>query len=180
MSIYYHGPRIEDRDLSRRQLLCKCGMGMGALALANLLAQTGLASPAPINPLSPKSPQFAGKAKRVIHLFMNGGPSQVDTFDPKPALEKYNGKKPPGADKRTERRTGGLMMSPFKFAKCGKSGVEVSDIFPEVGKCIDDICVVRSMHTNVPNHEPSLLMMTCGEQQPIRPSMGSWLLYGLG
>jgi hypothetical protein len=104
----------------------------------------------------------------------------VDTFDPKPALAKYNGKRPPSADLRTERRTGGLLMSPFKFAKCGKSGVEVSDLFPEVGKCIDDICVIRSMHTNVPNHEPSLLMMTCGEQQPTRPSMGSWLLYGLG
>jgi hypothetical protein len=111
---------------------------------------------------------------------MNGGPSQVDTFDPKPALIKYNGQKPPASDIKTERRTGGLMMSPFSFKKYGQSGIEVSELFPNVGACIDDICVLRGMHTNIPNHEPSLLMMTCGETQPTRPSMGSWLLYGLG
>jgi hypothetical protein len=171
--------------LSRREMLARLGTGLGSLGLAALLAEQELTAAAPPvqrvdNPLAPRRPHFKAQAKRVIHLFMNGGPSQVDTFDPKPALVKYNGKRPPGADKKTERRTSGLMMSPFKFSKCGKSGVEVSDIFPEVGKCIDDICVIRSMHTNVPNHEPSLLMMTCGEQQPIRPSMGSWLLYGLG
>src|SRR5881628_727041 len=93
MSIYNHGPRREDSHLSRRQLLCKCGMGMGALALAQLMAQSGFAAElnAPINPLSPKLPQFPGKAKRVIHLFMNGGPSHLDTFDPKPALDRYAG-----------------------------------------------------------------------------------------
>src|SRR3954464_12962705 len=99
MSLYYHGQRGEDGRMSRRQLLCKCGMGMGALAMANIFAQAGMAtsslaasSAGPINPLSPKSPQFPGKAKRIIHLFMNGGPSQVDTFDPKDALTKYAGK----------------------------------------------------------------------------------------
>jgi hypothetical protein len=95
-------------------------------------------------------------------------------------LAKYHGQKPPGAQLKTERGTGALFQSPFKFHKCGQSGLEVSEIFPEIGKCIDDICVIRSMHTNVPNHEPSLLMMTCGNSQPIRPSMGSWLCYGLG
>ena len=111
---------------------------------------------------------------------MNGGPSQVDTFDPKPALEKYNGQRPPSAELKTERKTGGLLMSPFKFRRYGESGLEVSDLFPKVGECADELCVIRSMHTNIPNHEPSLLMMNSGETQPTRPAMGSWLLYGLG
>src|SRR6478609_9267069 len=119
MSIYRHGPRMEDQNLSRRQLLCRCGMGMGALALTNIMAQAGLASTssAPINPLAPKSPQFPGKAKRVIHLFMNGGPSQVDTFDPKPALARYAGKTLPLEYLPTERKTGAALASPFKFKK---------------------------------------------------------------
>src|SRR5687767_3044141 len=142
MSIYYHGPRSDDAQLSRRQLLHKCGMGMGALALANIVAQAGLASPAsanaPINPLSPKSPQFPGKAKRVIHLFMNGGPSQVDTFDPKPMLTQYAGKALPTPNLPTERRTGAAYPSHFKFKKYGKSGIEVSELFPHVAESIDD------------------------------------------
>jgi hypothetical protein len=165
--------------LSRRELLQRVGTGMGSLGLAALLAETEVRAAAG-NPLGAKAAHFPTKAKHVIHLFMNGGPSQVDTFDPKPALEKYNGQRPPASDKKTERRTGNLMRSPFAFQKRGQSGVEVSELFPHVGGCIDDICVIRSMHTNVPNHEPSLLMMTTGEQQPTRPSMGSWLLYGLG
>src|SRR5947207_3345307 len=185
MSVYYHGPREEDRSLSRRQLLCRCGMGMGALALANLMAQAGLAAPvasssAPINPLLPKSPQFPGKAKRVIHLFMNGGPSQVDTFDPKPMLDKYNGKPLPMDYLPTERKTGAAMASPFKFKKHGKSGMEISELFPHVGESADELCVIRSMQADVPNHEPSLLLMNCGEARLIRPSMGSWVTYGLG
>jgi hypothetical protein len=167
--------------ISRRDMLNRVGTGLGALGLAALFNDQGLLADTPrSNPLSPREGHFQPKAKRVIHLFMNGGPSQVDTFDPKPELTKRNGERPPAADKSTERRTGGLMMSPFKFTPQGKSGLEVSDLFPEVGKCIDDICVLRGMHTNVPNHEPSLLMMTSGEVQPTRPSMGSWLLYGLG
>jgi hypothetical protein len=133
-----------------------------------------------LNPLLPKKPQFAAKAKRVIHLFMNGGPSQVDTFDPKPSLEKHHGQQPPKSGLKTERRTGPLYKSPFKFSKYGQSGIEVSEIFPEIGSCIDDICVIRSMHSNIPNHEPGLLLMTSGNSQPIRPAMGSWLTYGLG
>jgi hypothetical protein len=158
---------------------------MGALALAQLMSQTGLAAPvaaanAPINPLSPKPPQFAGKAKRVIHLFMNGGPSQVDTFDPKPMLDKYAGKTLPGDYLPTERKTGAAMASPFKFKKHGKSGIEISDLFPHVAESADELCVIRSMHADVPNHEPSLLLMNCGEARMIRPSMGSWVTYGLG
>jgi hypothetical protein len=184
MSIYHHGPRVEDRDLSRRQLLHRCGMGMGAIALANLMAQVGLASEStvagPINPLSPKMPQFPGKAKRVIHLFMNGGPSQVDTFDPKPSLAKYAGKTLPGDYLPTERKTGSAMPSPFKFNKYGKSGVEISELFPHVAESADELCVIRSMQADVPNHEPSLLLMNCGEARLIRPSVGSWVTYGLG
>lgn len=170
---------------SRRDALQRAGTGMGLLGLAGILAsdQTFAGSSSPVTgagPMAPKTPHFAPRAKHVIHLFMNGGPSQVDTFDPKPALAKFNGKRPPGADLKTERKTGGLLKSPFAFQKYGESGIEVSDLFPNVGQCIDDLCVIRSMHTNIPNHEPSLLMMNSGETQPTRPAMGSWLLYGLG
>src|SRR5439155_11864358 len=108
------------------------------------------------------------------------GPSQVDTFDPKPALDRYAGQRPPGAGLGSERGTRGLLPSPFRFRRCGQSGLEISEIFPRIAEHADDLCVIRSMHTNVPNHEPSLLMMTSGDMQPVRPSMGSWLLYGLG
>jgi hypothetical protein len=164
--------------LSRRDVLRRSGTGLGLLGLASLLAEDS--ARAATNPLAPKSPHFAPKAKRIIHLFMNGGPSQVDTFDPKPDLEKYKGQKPMLAGLKTERGTSGLLPSPFKFHKCGQSGIEISEIYPELGKCADDLCVIRSMHTDIPNHEPGLLLMTCGNTQPIRPSMGSWLCYGLG
>ena len=157
MSIYNHGPRTEDQSLSRRQLLCRCGMGMGSLALANILAQTGLASPAPINPLSPKSPQFRGSAKRIIHLFMNGGPSQVDTFDPKPKLAEYAGKSLPVENLRTERKTGAAFPSPYKFEKYGQSGIEVSALFPNVGGCVDDLCFIHSMQADSNNHSTTFL-----------------------
>jgi hypothetical protein len=179
-------------QMNRRQMLCQIGGGFGALGLATMLAGEGLLTstakaadapqtPGADNPLAPKAPHFRPRAKRVIFLFMNGGPSQVDTFDPKPAMEKYRGTRPDGAQLPTERaKGGGLLPSPFKFAKHGQSGIEVSELYPNVGKCIDDICVIRSMHTNTPNHEPSLLMMNSGETQPTRPSLGSWLTYGLG
>jgi len=166
------------RTLSRREMLQRVGAGLGTIGLASVLADD--ASAAPLDPLALRQPHFAPKAKHIIHLFMEGGPSQVDTFDPKPELTKHHGTRPAAANFETERATFNLMKSDFKFSKCGKSGVEVSEIFPEVGKCIDDICVIRSMHTEVPNHEPGLLMMNCGHNQPIRPSMGSWLCYGLG
>ncbi len=166
---------------SRRDMLSRCGMGMGGLALGSLLA-TDSANAAAVgnNPMLPKSSQFPGKAKRVIHLFMNGGPSQVDTFDPKPALHKYVGKSVPGGNLKTERPTGSAFPSPFRFRQYGESGIEVSELFPNVAECIDDIAVIRSMHADVPNHEPSLLLMNCGESRLVRPSMGSWLTYGLG
>ncbi|MEN8678803.1 MAG: DUF1501 domain-containing protein [Akkermansiaceae bacterium] len=164
--------------MNRRDMLRRAGGGFASIGLAGVLADQGLL--AAESPLVPKPPHAKPKAKRIIHLFMNGGPSQVDTFDPKPALEKYHGQRPPGAERKTERRTGGLFKSPFQFKQSGQSGIPVSEIFPEVAKCIDDICVIRSMHTDVPNHEPSLLMMNSGITQPIRPSMGSWLSYGLG
>ncbi|MDB4786880.1 MAG: DUF1501 domain-containing protein [Planctomycetaceae bacterium] len=168
-------------NISRRELLSQVGTGMGTLGLSALLSEEGnLAASQSQNPLAPKASHFAPKAKRIIHLFMNGGPSQVDTFDPKPLLAKYHGQRPEASGLKTERRTGGLMQSPFKFIRQGESGLPVSEIFPEVGKCIDDICVIRSMHTDVPNHEPSLFMMNSGIIQPTRPSMGSWLSYGLG
>ena len=157
-------------------------MGFGALALGSLLNEafaSETAAPASLNPLSPKSPPFPAKAKRVIHLFMNGGPSHVDTFDPKPELTKYHGREIP-VKLNTERKTGAGFGSPFSFRKCGKSGIEVSELFTKTAESIDDICVIRSMNADVPNHEPSLLLMNCGEARQVRPSMGSWLTYGLG
>ncbi len=178
--------------LTRRDLLRRAGMGMASLGLAGMLAGESQGADAPrspsqgadashsaLGPLAPKKPHFPGKAKRVIHLFMNGGPSHVDTFDPKPALAKWAGKPIP-KNLRTERKTGAAFPSPFKFSKHGKSGIEVSELFPNVAKCIDDICVLRSVHADVPNHEPSLMLMNCGDARLVRPSLGSWVTYGLG
>jgi len=169
---------------TRRELLTRSGMGLAALALAEMLPQklaaAATGSSEPLNPLSPKRSHFPAKAKRVIHLFMNGGPSQVDTFDPKPALAKYAGQELPTGNLPTERKTGAAFPSPFKFKKYGQSGIEVSELFPHVAENIDDIAVIRSMVADIPNHEPSLLLMNCGEARLPRPSMGSWLTYGLG
>jgi hypothetical protein len=162
-------------------------MAFGALALSHLMAEAGLLAPARVraaetneyNPLAPRSPQFAPKAKRVIHLFMNGGPSHIDTFDPKPELTKQAGKPLPN-HRPTERKTGAGFASPFSFKKYGQSGIEVSELFAKTAEHIDDICVIRSMHADVPNHEPSLMLMNCGDARQARPSVGSWVLYGLG
>jgi hypothetical protein len=171
-------------SLSRRDFLSRCGLGFGGLALGGLLQDAGLLSAAPaidpLNPLAPRPAQFAAKAKRIIHIFANGGPSHVDTFDPKPELQRFAGKMLPRPNLGTERKTGAAFPSPFKFQRYGESGVEVSELFPHVAGHIDDIAVIRSMHADVPNHEPSLLLMNCGEARLIRPSMGSWLTYGLG
>src|SRR5438552_2552315 len=182
----HHKPQLDDAFLTRREFLCRCGMGMGALSLASFFGGVeASAGTAPgeggyVSPLMPKQPQFPAKAKHVIHIFANGGPSHVDTFDPKPALEKYAGKQLPMENLKTERKTGAAFPSPYKFKKYGQSGIDVSEIFPRVGECMDDIAVIRSMHADVPNHEPSLLLMNCGEARLIRPSMGSWITYGLG
>jgi len=130
--------------------------------------------------LSARKLDFAPKAKRVIFLYMNGGLSQVDSFDPKPALAKYHGQPLPGGTVATERKTGTLMKSPFEFKKYGQCGMEVSELFPHVGECADDICLVRSVYTDIPNHEPAMLMMNTGHSQVGRPSMGAWMTYGLG
>ena len=169
--------------ITRRQALCRMGSGFGLIGLANALdtslVQAGVQN-ALAGPLDPKPSHFPAKAKHVIFLFLNGGLSQVDTFDPKPLLNKYHGQPMPGGNPKTERKTGNLMRSPFAFKRCGKSGVEVSDIFPRLGERVDDLCIVRSVFTDIPNHEPSLFMMNCGQTQPGRPSMGSWVTYGLG
>jgi hypothetical protein len=173
----------QDRILNRRQMLTRCGMGMGAVALTSLLDSTGqlAAAPAgdPAGPLAPKKPPFPAKAKRIVHLFMNGGASHVDTFDPKPALAKFAGKPIP-ITLKTERRTGAAFPSPFAIRKFGQSGTEISEVFFNVGSCADDLCIVRSMHTDIPNHEPSLMMMNCGDVRQVRPSFGAWVTYGLG
>ena len=175
---------IFDLPSTRRDWLSRSGMGMAALGLAGLVDPVAT-SAAPtgagyVNPMLPKAPHFTGKAKHVIHLFMNGGPSHVDTFDPKPSLEKYAGMNLPTENLRTERKTGAAFPSPSQFKKYGQSGLEVSEIFSHVGEVADELCVIRSMHANVPNHEPSLMLMNCGDATLPRPCMGAWVTYGLG
>jgi len=171
-----------DSFLTRRELLSRCTLGIGAMALADLLGQAGMlqAQEAALNPLAPRKPHFPGRAKRMIHIFPNGGASHVDSFDPKPSLEKYQGKPLPIENYKTERKTGSAFPSPFPFKKHGQSGLEISSMFPKVAESADELCVVRSMYTELPNHEPSLLMMNCGDNRLSRPSMGAWLTYGLG
>lgn len=174
--------------ISRRQALARSGLGIGSLALAGLLSDLGLTSAndsdvsGSLSPLAPRAPQFAAKAKRVIHLFMNGGPSQLDTFDPKPKLNKLHGKSLPVAkDLSSDKRLSGAALgSPFKFRKHGQSGIEISELFPHVARHADDLCVIRSMYSDVPNHEMALMMMNTGNLTLPRPSVGSWILYGLG
>ncbi len=163
---------------SRRNFLRYCGMGMGMVGLNVLSGQEALAVP---HPLAPRQPPFAPRANRVIHFFLNGGPSHVDTFDPKPALHRYAGRPlPANRYLRTERKTGAAFPSPFPFRAYGQSGIEVSDLFPRIGAHVDDIAVVRSMKVELPNHEPSLMLMNCGDSVLSRPSVGSWVSYGLG
>src|ERR1051325_1487391 len=160
--------------LNRRQMLARMAGGFGLVGLAGLIGpQAALAATAL------RAPHFPPRARRVIFLFMNGGPSHLDTFDPKPALPKYEGQQPTGDLFRKSKGTG-FMPSPLRFDRCGRSGIEVSETLPHLARVIDDCCVIRSMHTDVPNHEPALLQMHTGNIQPIRPSLGSWLLYGLG
>ena len=182
-------PPFPELPVTRRELLRRGGLGFGMLGLVGVLAAHGQlaqgarpasASPKP-NPLTPKPPHFTPRACQVVHLFMNGGPSQVDTFDPKPALEKFHGQPLPNPNLRTERKTSGALKSPFKFEKYGQSGIEVSELFAKTAAAhIDDMCVIRSMHADVPNHEPSLWLMNCGDGRMPRPSVGSWVNYGLG
>ncbi len=169
--------------LNRRDMLGRMGAGLGTLGLVGLLADDGLLASenaAAISPLAPKAPHFAGKAKHVIHIYLNGGPSQIDTFDPKPLLNQYNGQPLPTGNLTTERHTGAAMGSPFKFQKYGQSGIEISEIFAKTAAHVDDLCFIRSMHANTPNHEQSMRLMNCGDERLSRPSMGAWVTYGLG
>jgi hypothetical protein len=162
---------------SRREMLKRLGAGFGAVGLAAATNGAGKSA----EPLAPKLSHFAPKAKHVIQLFQPGGPSQVDTFDYKPELEKYAGQRPELVDRKSLRNTKmGLMPSPFSFAQYGQSGKWVSDIFPHVAECVDDIAFIHSMHTDIPEHAGAIMMMNVGHLQPNRPSMGAWLCYGLG
>jgi hypothetical protein len=165
---------------SRREALARFGTGFGMLGLASLLADEAAADVSG-NPLAPRPAHFPAKAKRVIFLFMSGGPSHVDLFDPKPQLAARNGQPLPfEMPKLVRTKTGNLLGSPFKFEKRGQAGIEVSELLPHIGSCIDDICVVRSMVADNINHNGACLQMNTGEQAFSRPSMGSWLVYGLG
>jgi hypothetical protein len=147
-------------------------MGMGALGLAGLLqAETESKRP---------GIHFPAKAEHVIHIFLNGGMSQVDTFDPKPELTKRGGQMLPFDNLQTERKTGVALPSPFEFAQHGESGIPISDLFPSVAKCADDLAVIRSMHVELPSHEMSLMLMNTGDMRLVRPSVGSWLTWGMG
>ena len=167
--------------LTRREALRKVGNGFGMAAFAGMLGQSmaraGVGSELTSGVAKLDYPQ---KVKRVIFLFMNGGLSTIDAFDPKPALAKYDGQPMPGGSIATERRTGALMQSPFSFKKYGQSGMDISELWPHLSSHADDICWVRSVFTEIPNHEPSCLMMNTGANQAGRPSMGAWLTYGLG
>jgi hypothetical protein len=171
-----------DRDLlSRRKMLASCANGFGMLGLTSLLANQATAATDSANPLAVKSGHYPGRVKRVIFLFMSGGPSHIDTFDPKPLVNRDTSKPLPFAQPKLVRtRTGNLLGSPFKFQKHGQSGIEVSELVPNIASCIDDICVIRSMVADNINHNGACLQMNTGEQAFSRPSMGSWLLYGLG
>src|SRR6185436_18181959 len=171
--------RPEDVILTRRQFLNRLGIGFGGLSLTGLVGM-GLFEPPDVgaadlsfSPFTPREPHFAPKAKRVIHIFASGAPSHIDTWDPKPALAKYDDKAMPGDSNGT------AFASPFSFAKAGRSGIEVSEVFPQIAKHIDDLAVVRSMYTDIPDHAAAIMMNT-GSIRFTRPSVGSWVTYGLG
>src|SRR5262245_30382131 len=174
--------------LNRREVLARVANGFGLLALGGLLAEEAAATPVAHAPGSPgadalalQAPHHPARAKRVIFLFMDGGPSQLDLFDPKPRLTRDHGKPLPFEKPKLARTTTeNLMAPPFQFKKCGRSGIEVSELLPHLGSCIDDICVIRSLYADNINHPNACLQMMTGEQIFSRPSLGSWVLYGLG
>ncbi|MCA9063999.1 MAG: DUF1501 domain-containing protein [Planctomycetaceae bacterium] len=165
---------------TRRESLRQLGAGFGTVALAGMLSDVCAAS-ADASPLQMRQPHVAPRAKHVIQLFMPGAPSQVDTFDYKPLIARHAGERPELVDRKSLRNTmNGLMPSPFGFRQYGQCGKWVSDIFPRVAECVDDICFIHSMHTDIPEHAGAMMMMNVGHLQPSRPSMGAWLCYGLG
>jgi hypothetical protein len=187
---------MKPQQPNRRQMLKTFANGFGMIGLAHLLSQDALAAPSLTSnawataladpsraghPLAARPPMFPAKAKRVIFLFMSGGPSHVDTFDPKPKLAQYNGQPLPFEKPKLERtKTGNLLTSPWKFKKHGRCGTEVSELFPHIAGVVDDLCVVRSMVADNINHNGACLQMNTGEQVFSRPSLGSWLTYGIG
>jgi Protein of unknown function (DUF1501) len=173
---------------SRRSFFRRCAGGIGTIALADLLAKEGRAAtdqPVLQDPLAPKPPHFAGKAKNVIFLFMEGAPSQMDLYDPKPALKKWHGHAlPPSLTKDLKlafiKPTAAVLASPRKFQPYGQCGMELSDLLPNVSTCADDMCLVRSMYSDAFNHHPGQLLLFTGSIQPGRPTLGAWTVYGLG
>ena len=171
--------------ITRRHFFKNCGVGLGSVALTSLLNENLFAAQQSNNPLAPKQPHFPGKAKRVIYVFQAGGPSHLDLFDYKPALVKYNGKKPPeemlkGIQNVFINRDAALYASEFKFARHGQSGAEISEALPYLAKVVDDICIVKTIATDAINHAPAQIFMNTGSVQFGRPSFGSWVTYGLG
>ena len=171
--------------MSRRELLFRAGAGFSGLALASLLDRDGLLAATSndkrVNPLAVKAPHFPAKAKSVIFLFMYGGVSHVDTFDPKPDLTRMHGK--PMNKGKVEvffGNPGNLMASPYQFKKYGQSGIEVSELYPHIAQKVDDLCLIRSVYTTSNNHSPAIFQMNSGNMRPGNPSLGSWLTYGLG
>src|SRR5437588_11493079 len=163
--------------LSRREMIQNLCGSLGAVGLAGVLVGPE-ALGATVGHYS--GPRLPVKAKHVINLFMAGGPSHVDMFDPKPEIARHAGQRPDSVDVRTERQTGGLLPSPFKFQKYGQSGIEVSELLPQLGSVIDDICVIPSMYTFNPTHMPARSLFHTGTILATRPSTGAWISYGLG
>ncbi len=168
---------MDNLFLDRRRWLSQAGMGLGMLGVGSLL-QAEAASDR--GPQHVELPHHSPKAKHVIHIFFNGGLSQMDSFDPKPMLTRYHGKTLPARSPETENMTGGAFASPFKFKQYGQSGIAVSELFPHIGEVADKMCVIRSMHTDSVTHTPSLMMMNSGTLTQTTPAMGSWVTYGLG
>jgi len=173
------------RIQTRRSFFTECAAGIGMVALSQLMESEGRGATPEVNPLAPKKPHFAPKAKNVIFMFMEGGPSQIDLFDPKPGLEQWSGKPlPPSMTKDLRlaftKPNAAVLASPRKFQPYGQSGIEFSDFIPHIGSCADDICLVRSMFTDAFNHHPGQLLLFGGSIQVGRPTMGAWVLYGLG
>lgn len=166
--------------LSRRAMLRRSAVGFGSLALASMLGDNARASESS-NPLAPVLPHFAARAKRIIFLFMSGGPSQVDTFDPKPLLTRDDGKPLPFEKPRVQfNSTANLMKSPWQFKQYGESGLWVSDLFPHLAQRVDDLCMIHSLHGTNPAHGGAVMKIHTGSDNFVRPSFGSWVSYGLG
>src|SRR5215468_3259260 len=181
-------------EITRRHFFQECGVGVGKIALASLLAAPVADAPglpaltrpgSPVNPLAPRRPHFAPKAKRVIHLFMSGAPSHLDLFDYKPALARFEGKRIPpeviGGQRYAFIRPDAAALGPrFKFARHGRCGADLAEVLPHLATMVDDICIVKSVKTDQFNHAPAQIFFNTGFAQPGRPSLGSWVLYGLG